>query len=266
MKTLFYLTLTAIVLCFQSCNGSKEIQSEVAVYAPISDFIFQGSVKVLHTSTIDAIDPEALGVVRVTNIIKKSNAFGDITGKDITIKFSDLRNLNEGDNYIFFSNPYFIGEEIAVVETGRMKPDESKYSISELKSEIAETTKKFNDDKLKERIQKSELIVFGTIVSVNVVKSENKLDSEHDPMWAEAEVQIDETLKGNSDKTVLLIFPSSEDIAWVNTPKFKKGDKGVYLLRKTQIIKRWFGRFVLTDKEDFITDKEGIDKIKSLSK
>jgi len=266
MKNLFFLALATIVLCFQSCNGSKEIQGEVAVYAPISDFIFQGIVKVLHTSTIDAIDPEELGVVSVTNILKESNAFGDITGKAITVQFSNMRNLNIGDNYIFFSNPYFIGEEIAVVETGRMKYNESKYSIADLKSEIAEVTKNFKDDKLKERIQKSDLIVLGTVVNVKVVKSENKRDSEHDPMWAEAEVQIDETIKGNSDRTVLIIFPSSVDVAWVNTPKFKEGEKGVFLLRKTQVIKRWLGQFVLTEKEDFVTDKESIEKIKSLSK
>jgi hypothetical protein len=60
--------------------------------------------------------------------------------------------------------------------------------------------------------------------------------SEHDAKWKEAVLKVQSVDKGEtSEKQVVVIFPSSDDIMWKQTPKFKPGQTGTWLLHKSQI-------------------------------
>ena len=67
-------------------------------------------------------------------------------------------------------------------------------------------------------------------------QNENRPPSEHDPKYREAVVQIGEALKGNlPGKTVVVIFAASKDVLWYNSPKFKEGQEGTFILHKEQV-------------------------------
>jgi hypothetical protein len=266
MKT--FLTFSALATLALIANGQvePEVSPQMAVYAPISDFIFKGTVKALHTSTINAKEPQSLGVVKVTDVIKSPESMPNLTGKDITVKFTDIANVSTGDELILFNNVYVLGSEVAVAEVGRMKPDESKYSVANLTANAEDAMKHYQDDQLKERLAKSELVISGKITAVNVLKIDHKFESEHDPVWTEATVQVAETMKGKADKTITFAFPASTDVAWYRAPKFKEGDQGVFLLRKGRSTAELRQRYVIIDKADFYTDNERISKIRSFIK
>lgn len=266
MKTLLILSALATLGSIKSGQVQREISPQMAVYAPVSEFIFKGTVKVLHTSTINAKESESLGVVNVTDIIKSPESMSNLKGKDITVSFNNVANVTAGDEIILFSNAYVLGSEVAVAEVGRMKPDESKSSVANLTANAEDAMKRYQDDQLKERIARSELVIAGKITAVNVLKLEHKFESEHDPVWTEATVQVDEMMKGKAAKTITFVFAASTDVAWYRAPKFKQGDQGVFLLRKGQSKAQLRERHVIIDKEDFYTDKERISKIRSFIK
>jgi len=266
MTTVLILSALATLGSIKSAQIQREVSPQMAVYAPLSEFIFKGTVKVLHTSTINAKEPESLGVVNVTDIIKSPESMSNLKGKDITVRFNNVTNVSTGDEIILFSNPYVLGSEVAVAEVGSMKPDESKYSVANLAANAEDAMKHNQDDQLKERLAKSELVISGKITAVNVLKLEHKFESEHDPVWTEATIQVGETMKGKADKTITFVFPASTDVAWYRAPKFKQGDEGVFLLRKGQSKAELRQRYVIIDKEDFYADKERISRIRSFIK
>jgi len=46
--------------------------------------------------------------------------------------------------------------------------------------------------------------------------------SEHNPIWQEATIKVDDVLKGKKNtKEVKVIFPASDDIRWKKTNKNK---------------------------------------------
>jgi hypothetical protein len=60
--------------------------------------------------------------------------------------------------------------------------------------------------------------------------------SEHDPMWREAVIEVNDVHKGNaSPRQVIVRFPSSRDIRWHKAPKFHPGQEGVFLLKKAAL-------------------------------
>jgi hypothetical protein len=266
MKLFLILSALVTLALITTCQLHRDVSPEMAVYAPLSDFIFKGTVKVLHTSTINAKEPESLGVVKVTDIITSHGSMSNLKGKDITVKFNTISNVNIGDDIILFSNAYVLGSEVAVAEVSRLKSDEPKYSVATLTASAQDAMKHYQDDQLKERLAKSEVVISGQITAVNLLTLEHKADSEHDPMWTEATVHVAETMKGKADKTITFVFPASTDVAWYRAPKFKQGDQGVFLLRKGQPKSELRERYAIIDKEDFYKDKESISRIRSFIK
>ena len=76
----------------------------------------------------------------------------DILGMDITVNFNDINSVNPGEEYVFFCDPYFIGNEIAVSENGRMNTVD--LNDEKLSEQIAQVTQDYNDNLLRETASK----------------------------------------------------------------------------------------------------------------
>ncbi|MEZ4811123.1 MAG: hypothetical protein R2819_12250 [Allomuricauda sp.] len=238
----------------------------MAVYGPKSDFIFKGKIRILHTSTTDSPDAESMGVVQVMDIIKAPPNLSDIVGRDITVLFSNISEMAVGKELILYSIVGVLGDEIAVTEVGNMAVDDMRYSNKALQEYAIEADQDNNDAKLRELVHSSELILYGTVTRTVQLETDAGRDSEHDPMWTEAIIEVDETLKGNTDKTTSFVFAASSDVAWYQYPKFREGDKGVFLLRRQSEETFLKDRLSLVDKAEFYKDKESISKIRKFVK
>src|SRR3989338_4339600 len=80
------------------------------------------------------------------------------------------------------------------------------------------------------------VVVIGQVMSVRSATHLENILSEHDPLWAVAEVKVNEILYNASDKTVIpadvlfVYFSTNKDIAWFMSPKLAAGQKGILLL------------------------------------
>jgi len=93
--------------------------------------------------------------------------------------------------------------------------------------------KQISDQDLQNRIASSELVVIGRVTDVHrwtIPKSAASRyhTSEHSADWHEAILQIDSVLKGTKPKKARwsCAFRSPGTLAWVNSPKFEKLQRG----------------------------------------
>jgi hypothetical protein len=80
-------------------------------------------------------------------------------------------------------------------------------------------------------LEHSHLIVVGKVVAVDRASFGGPPRiSEHDPDWRVATVEVSQTLKGDRNKRVLLVFPMSQDVAWRHNPKLSVGQTAIFIL------------------------------------
>ena len=78
------------------------------------------------------------------------------------------------------------------------------------------------------------------------------LYSEHSPRWREAVVRVDSVLKGDQAERVIVVFPSTGDRMWAESPKFHKGLGGTWLLHGP-------GAQLVDDRAKILLTPEGFD-------
>lgn len=101
------------------------------------------------------------------------------------------------------------------------------------------------DPSLVERVQASSMIIVGRIVNIypatddpDIITPVVPRISEHDPQWMKVCVLTLAVLKGEKllfqkereDGVVFFDFPASSDVAWYLYPKFRVGDRGIFIL------------------------------------
>jgi hypothetical protein len=95
-------------------------------------------------------------------------------------------------------------------------------------------------------IAKAPLAVEGTVEKVREIPKEKliaakggrKPITEHDPQLREAVVQVKSALKGEvkgDTKKIVVVFASSKDPYNRDRPKFKEGEKGIFILHKDEL-------------------------------
>ena len=240
------LTLSFLLILF-SCAPPR--QKTFEKYTPRSEFIFEGTILVLRSSTIDAHQVTDLAVVRVDRILKAPDVFMNLKGQNITVKLGEPSKARPSSQRVFFTQSWHFGESIGVVELANLKSapatdiNEDQVTVNRIEQEKSE--KEFLD-----RLSAAELIVRGKVVGES--RSEQlAMASEHSPEWHEAELEIQGVLKGGvSDSTIM----------WYNAPKFKKGDEGIWLLKSYEFAGRRLKYPAIIEPNDFyaITEEERI--------
>jgi hypothetical protein len=206
-----------------------------------SRFIFRGTIARLRAGTMPAVPiSDNTAIVRVDEVLQAPSMFADQNGRDITVQLADgSRRNREGQQAVFFTNGWLYGDSIAVVEVGRLPP---KQGGARLRQQIADANRHIAEQALMDRIDPTALIVAGRVVESRPAPEQERRGpiTEHDPDWWEAIIQVESVEKGSYPETFLpILFPNSTDEMWIDAPKFRQGDEGVWLLRQDQQEKGW---------------------------
>ena len=255
------IALTATISLL-SCAKKEPVPEAVTRFAGPADFIFQGKVLLTQTSTVDAEDPSRLGVVAVERVLAAPKNLLSLAGEKITLQFQHPESVKPGDARIFFSRISAYGETIVADEMGSLEPKTEAAATQTLDRQIGNAREEEADRRLRERIGNTELAAFGKIVSVKPSGLEPPFESEHNPEWMLATLEVREALKGQGGKTVSFLFPQSNDVMWLGAPKFKEGDEGVFLLRKGGAVDA--KRLSLTDPRD-VRPAGDLEKVRKMA-
>lgn len=232
------IVVATIVLLFFLHNSftftEKRTQSNIENLVQQSTFIFVGTVTKHHAVTMPIVPvSDSTIVLMVDQILEAPKILGDFAGIEITIKIKSIPVPKIDEQAVFFAKGWLLGEGIAVEEVGRLK----KENLKNLLRQIAVARKNIADKILKDRIIIANLIVVGKIASIKepTKPTEADLITEHYALWQEARLEIEEVLKSDKSlKSISLFFPGTKDVAWIEAPRFKVHQKGIWILQKME--------------------------------
>jgi hypothetical protein len=152
---------------------------------------------------------------------------------DVTVEVlvKEPKSLDVGDQAVFFTNMLTLGEgaTLRAVEYRRIidgKPDPRAQVVFALQAIV--------DEDLAKRLAAASLVIVGKVSSVKVASETLQPHpvSEHYPEWRDAVIEVEAMLKGDTNqKTVVLRFPGSDDIAFHQVPKATVGQRGIWILQ-----------------------------------
>jgi hypothetical protein len=220
----FLMSIATACAAAQSTSTAEELTRQAT-------FVFRGTVEKTGASTMPAVRAsESTAVVRVDEVIDGPGAPPDLVGKQITVQLREPRSMKAGEQAVFFTKGWLLGNSMAVVEVGR-QPASAAVTARE---QVKETRQKIADEHLQVELETAEAVVVGKVISVHPSQIPH-LGSEHDPDWYVAQIEVERVLQGDlRDRELTLLFAHSDDVQWHNSPKYKEGQTGIFLLHRNQ--------------------------------
>jgi hypothetical protein len=213
-----------------------------------SSLIFSGTVVQLGNSTVPSLRAsENLVVVRVDRALRASAVLGDLHGKMVTVATVAPKALSVGQKAVFFTNSWIHGGGIAVREVDHVDIDQEQAAAAAV-AQLPELH-------LMERLREAELVVAAEVARIG---RERKASRERNAaFWAPADLQVARVLLGAPRATTTVYFPTTNRPPWTNAPKFKEGQRGIFILHAPKraanpsLAALDPGSLVALDKDDF---------------
>jgi hypothetical protein len=212
-----------------------------------SSFVFTGTVVEVGRSNVRALESHAnLVLVRVHRGLRVDPALGDVRGRVVTVETSTPEELSPGFQAVFFTQAWIHGDELAVREVAHVDVG--------LADEVAQAVEALPDLHLADRLAAAAAVVHASVRSTRRIPD---LPLERRaPRWAEARLEIISTLKGDASGKRLL-FPTSDSHHWFLAPRFRRGQRGVFLLHTDD---EHAGRWIVTAEQgDVVTALDPAD-------
>jgi hypothetical protein len=202
-------------------------------------FVFDGTVRKLKASTIPQVDDKNRTViVRVNKIRQSPPSLSHYGGQDITVKLAKGESVKVAQQATFFTNEWLFGKSVAVESLGHTPIKKEPMALA---GETADPVRTLANRNIKKHFDDADLVLTGKVTSVHLPESEAAASAslrtrEHDPMWRDAMVRVEDVHKGNHEsKDIVVRFPASNDIAWRNSPKLHVGQTGHFSLHRSQM-------------------------------
>ena len=210
-----------------------------------SSIIFTGTVSQVAATSFAGVPKSAQTiVVRVDSVLKKPAAVSLKKGDNVTVEVKDPAAFQDGTRATFYAEGWIFGSGVAVKELSHeIVPSGGTPSAAYTgEKAFGQVQQEISDQDLQRRLAAADYVVIGRITDVHqwiIPKSAaaRYRTSEHSANWHEAVLQVQSVLKGPKLKRNKMVvrFPLSRDVAWVNAPKFEKGEQGIFILKKDQI-------------------------------
>jgi hypothetical protein len=191
-------------------------------------FIFIGDVVKLGSSNMSSVTPTVrTAVVRVAEVLTLEPMFGGFRGREITVELLQPERLEQT---LFFTNIGVYGSSLEAIEVAHQSAERGADTI---RRDIRAAEERNVDRAIVQRIARAAVVAAGKVTEVAPLQR-SMPQSEHDPLWAIAFVTVGTYLKGDGPNTLQVLFPTSTDEVWIDSPKFKPGDDGVWILQRDQ--------------------------------
>ncbi len=255
------LTLKCLAVVTRADISKQELQK----WVDDSTLVFKGTIVALD-SNVDSIEASDNPVtVRVDHVELGTNQaeknFGSLVGKQLTAiegpTSKGAMDRRVGVSAVFFVNPLLYEKNIAVTAVAVAHNPTVKNLSTRLRAAIEQKEKK----PLSTALKGADRVVIGVVQEVRTLPDEKlaklqslangyDLYSEHSPRWREAVIRVQSVPKGDQgEKMLLVIFPSTEDLMWANSPKFKAGQSGIWLLHSASQLADERGKILLTPEQ-----------------
>jgi hypothetical protein len=241
-----YAPLLAVLVTQSPAQGKKNLVWQSSV-------IFQGRVMQLDGTTMAAVPPSSeMVVVEIERVLDKPASISIQTRGPVTIKLIQPGSLRPGDRAVFYTNGRIFGEGVALEEVGHevvaqqqtATPPGDALGVGPAdrtaRDDVDPIRQQLSEETLQERIRSAAVVAGGRVREVREPTGEAVRQgptgglriSEHDPMIAEAVIEVTDGIKGaRAGSDIVIRFPTSQDVMWYTYPKFHVGQTGVFILQ-----------------------------------
>jgi len=197
----------------------------------LSPFIFTGRIRRRRDATLSLVDVSELdAVVAVERVLRRPESVVDFSGQDITLRGESAVELEDDRIALFAADGWLYGESLALIEVARM--DERQGNAEK---RIKDAEQRAAVEALRNRLRRADLVVVARVETTSPRGGkELPPTSEHDPLWWEAFLDVESVEQGKAPRQLRVLYPSSLDEYWYESPKFAAGDEGVFLLQRDQ--------------------------------
>jgi len=250
-----YAFAVILILCIMKCTPSEDVTDNVRNVIGRSNFIFSGTIIKMNSSNIDVMIEGPSAIVMVNEVIDAVSPYDQMKGKEITVLLASDKNREAGNKEVFYTMGWYYGKTLGVKEIPNNLKEEIQTGYRE---RIARERLNIQNDSLRAELKRAKLVVQGTVIETSI-KDEKypPFESEHDPAFRKAVIEIKEVIKGDlKEKRIDVYYSSSDDVMWSNSPKLMKNQEGIFLLHINQApaIFKMKG-YTLLDKRDFQSSK-----------
>jgi hypothetical protein len=218
------------LLLFMALLGPQQsTPASAGRLADVSSFVFRGRVLKSEAATMGQVTATRLtAVVLVEEVYRSADAIQNVNGMEITLILR--QRAIEGRSYVFFTNVMLFGSSLAARESGRLPVGQNSDYARKL---VYAAFDDKEDRALRQRIARAALVVAGKVLRTEPMPRDPRWpDSEHDPEWWTAVLRIDGYAKGQGPTELTIVFPNSKDELWIDAPKFKPDQEGVWILQR----------------------------------
>ena len=205
-----------------------------------SDVVFNGTVEETGATTMPAVEAsDSTAVVRVDELVRAPSAFEGLAGQRITVLLRAPGSVQPGERATFFVNAAVFGDSVAVQEVDHTPAT----TAAELAPQVSDVVDRLRESEVRARIATADVVVTGRVAQVRAPEETAAAApgmpgpvTEHDPNWMEAVLDVESVLKGAMPQPpVVVLFPASIDVMWVNAPKLHAGQEATLLLHTDQV-------------------------------
>jgi len=166
--------------------------------------------------------------VEVEEVFRGTDILRDLVGQNIIVVSDDAADIEPAAHHVFFTSVVSLGDPVVAREVGRRR-DASHESLRD----AGESARITAERPLAARVAAADMIVTGEVASSAPVREGRTPVSEHDPDWWIARLTVERVLKGRrSRRGIDALFANSDDIAWYQSPKLRRGVGGIFLLHR----------------------------------
>lgn len=213
-------------------------------------FVFHGTVKRLHSSTLKDLTPDNRTiVVTVGQIIEAPQALAHLSGHDVTVGLGRGRMPKVNQELVFHTHGWIFGESVALQAIAH---EAVHRGHTALLTRTADPVEQKRHRDLRDRFDRAHVVVSGRVAEVRLPAEARMTGrraaapdtrttlrgpvSEHEPHWREAVIEVHGVHKGaHRPNEVVIRFPASTDVRWYKAPKFTPGHEGFFMLHRTAV-------------------------------
>ena len=235
------LALISLLLIFTATTLLVYGQGQRETLLKESTIVFSGTVEKVNAASFSGVPVSSHTiVVKVDAVVSKPPAIPLASGDKVTVETAEGTDFKPGNRATFYSNGWIFGDGLAVREVGHEESPGGKTIATAAQPEVKALQQQKRNADLQAQIQQADVIVTGKVVNIfkeAAASPETTFISEHNPDWQNAVVQVSSVLKGlqPEQKQVVVRFPASLDVMWVDFPRFKLGEEGTLLLKTDNI-------------------------------
>jgi len=234
--TLWVALFRVVRRCIASRTGQADRRDETFEHH------FSGTVSQLGATSFEDVPKSAQTiVVRVDSVLKKPSPVSLKRGDNVTVEVKDPSGFQEGTHANILHRWLDFGSGVAVKELAHeIRPNGGESAKAASADEKAYRQEQ-NDQELQDRLNSADFVVIGRVTEVHRWHAPKSATphrvTEHDPDWHEAVLEIKSVLKGGKVKgnKMVVRFPGRNDVAWAQSPKFEKNQRGIFCLNRDRV-------------------------------